>query len=125
MDSAPASTLHLVSWVTVVVGVVVGLASCVFVAWDMGHRQPQEMAVMRYVWPINALWGGVVIVGLYWKIGRMPATVASQSSPAQKAATKERPFWQKVAAGTFHCGADVRWPTWSVRFSFASCHLWC
>ncbi len=101
MDTAPASALHLLSWVMVAAG----LASCVFVVWDMGRRQPQEMAVMRYVWPINALWGGVVIVWLYWKIGRMPSPVTSQSSSAQKAATKERPFWQKVAAGTFHCGA--------------------
>jgi uncharacterized membrane protein len=50
-----SSTLfHLFSWLMVVLG----LASCIFVTFDIRRRQPQPMAVMRWVWPINALWAG-------------------------------------------------------------------
>ncbi len=101
MDAAPHSLLHPLSWVMVAIG----LASCGFVGWDLSRRQQQPMAVMRYVWPINALWGGVFGGWAYWMIGRMPPRGSAGASSNHRDAMKERPFWQKVLAGTFHCGA--------------------
>ena len=63
------------------------------------------MAVMNYVWPINALWGGVVVLWAYWSIGRMPLPGAPGSSGMRIAEEGSRPFWKKVVAGTLHCGA--------------------
>lgn len=99
MEVTPTPLLHIFSWMIVAIGI----ASSAFVAWDVSRRLPQDMAVMHYVWPINALWGGVLGVWAYWKIGRMPSRDASRSK--QKDTKKERPFWQKVLAGAFHCGA--------------------
>jgi hypothetical protein len=104
-----ANLLHILSWVMVLLG----LGCSAFVAGDLGQRQPQPMAVMRYVWPINALWGGIFGIWAYWAIGRMPA-LATGPAPSphdaggDKAMSPEgpvRPFWQSVVAGTFHCGA--------------------
>ena len=62
---------------------------------------------MRYVWPINALWGSVFGIWAYWKIGRMPPRAQSPShhNAVRMDRRQERPFWQKVVGGTFHCGA--------------------
>jgi len=104
-----ATWLHVLSWVMVALG----LASGAFVAWDLSRRQPPKMAVMRYVWPINALWGGVFGIWAYWQIGRMPArAVQPGASSARDRGERlgdsdgpKRPFWQKIVAAAFHCGA--------------------
>ncbi len=90
--------------------VVLGLASCGFVAWDLSRRQPQKMTVMVYVWPINALWGGLFGIWAYWKIGRMPARGEQQGSSkagedSGDSGKPQRAFWQKIVAAAFHCGA--------------------
>jgi hypothetical protein len=86
-----------------------GILSSAFLAWDIRRRAPQPMAVMRYVWPINALWGGVVMIWAYWTIGRMPSrapSVAARGAGAAQASKHEsHSYWQKVVAGTLHCGA--------------------
>lgn len=84
-----------------------GLGSCVLVAIDITRRAPQPMAVMRYVWPINALWAGLFGIWAYWLIGRTgtrPATPGVQMDVMQASRTS-RPHWQSIAAGTLHCGA--------------------
>ncbi len=98
---APTSFLHILAWVMVLLG----LGCSAFVAGDLGRRQPQPMAVMRYVWPINALWGGVFGIWAYWAIGRMPALETGGNDKAMSSEGPARPFWQSVIAGTFHCGA--------------------
>jgi len=61
------------------------------------------MTVMNLVWPINALWAGLIGVWAYWAIGRTSPRTAV--SPDKMMDMPERPFWQKVTAGTLHCGA--------------------
>jgi hypothetical protein len=107
------STLHYLSWLMVPLGI----ASCLLVAFDMRRRQPQAMAVMRLVWPINALWAGLFGVWAYWTIGRTGPRSAEQgsasASPGMPRGGMEtdagkpgsRAFWQSIVAGTFHCGA--------------------
>lgn len=101
MKTAPGSLLHILSWVMVAMG----FGCCAFLARDLSRRQPQPMTVMRYVWPINALWGGPLVLWAYWKIGRMPPPDSGHGSSSQKATMKERSLWQKVLTGTLHCGA--------------------
>ncbi len=103
-----SSAFHLLSWLAVLAG----LASCLFVIVDMRARQPQPMAVMRAVWPINAVWAGPFGIWAYWKIGRMGPVAhnsasASQTAPAKLGGMdmKPRAFWQSIVVGTFHCGA--------------------
>jgi len=101
-----AIVFHIISWLFVLVGI----ASAAVVAWDLTRRAPQAMTVMRYVCPINALWGGVFGMWAYWTIGRMPEREGPSGAPPESRMTKSsdkqpRPFWQQVLAGTFHCGA--------------------
>ena len=97
--SETAGVLHIVSWLWVLTGI----ASCLFVAVDIRRRQAQPMAVMNWVWPINALWGGLLGIWVYWAIGRTgPRAGAAKGAGMEMA---QRPFWQSVVAGTFHCGA--------------------
>ena len=91
--------------------VLAGVASSLFIVIDMRRRQPQLMAVMRAVWPINALWAGLFGIWAYWKIGRtapLPVrTPASSAAPTKTPSMGDTPraFWQSIVAGTFHCGA--------------------
>ena len=99
MMAIPSPLLAAISWLSVLLGI----GSSAFVALDLRRRQPQPMAVMNLVWPINALWAGLIGIWVYWAIGRTgPRTSAS---PDKMMDMPERPFWQKVAAGTLHCGA--------------------
>ena len=99
MSETAGGLLRTVSWFWVLAGI----ASCLFVSVDIRRRQPQPMAVMNWVWPINALWGGLLGIWVYCAIGRTgPRTTTPKSKSMDMA---PRPFWQSVVAGTFHCGA--------------------
>ncbi|MGB8771897.1 MAG: DUF4396 domain-containing protein [Candidatus Korobacteraceae bacterium] len=106
-----SSSFHLLSWLIVLAGI----SSSLFIVTDMRRRQPQAMSVMRAVWPINALWAGPFGIWAYWKIGRtgpLPPAAQKPISASQSASMKmdgmdkgPHAFWQKIVAGTFHCGA--------------------
>jgi len=85
--------------------VFLGLVSCAFVAIDIRRRRPLPMTVMRWVWPINALWAGPMGIWAYWAIGRTGPLSQQQSAPRTTMQMAPRPFWQRVVAGTLHCGA--------------------
>jgi hypothetical protein len=54
-------------------------------------RFPQPMAIMNWVWPITALYGGPIALWMYARLGRSP--------------TREKPFYSGVAVSATHCGA--------------------
>jgi Domain of unknown function (DUF4396) len=54
-------------------------------------RHPQAMAIMNWVWPITALYGGPPAVWMYVRLGRP--------------ASREKPFYSSVAVSATHCGA--------------------
>jgi len=90
----------LLSWLVVLAG----LASCLVVVIDIRRREPQPMAVMNWVWPINALWAGPLGILAYWTIGRTGPL--SNQAPSDKVMDMApRPFWQSIVSGTLHCGA--------------------
>ena len=61
-------------------------------------RRPQPMAIMNVVWPITALYGSVLGLWLYLRIGRAPPRDAGGDHQG------ERPFAEQVAISTAHCG---------------------
>ena len=67
-----------------------GLACALHMAWQM-KRNPPNMAVMRFVWPLCALFAGPLLILFYNRYARPDAG--------------EVPFAAKVAKGTLHCGA--------------------
>jgi len=98
--------MHPLAWTMVLLGI----ASAAIAAFEISRRAPQSMTVMGYVWPINALWAGVIGLWVYWKLGRMGpgSALPAMKMPGMnmKATGKPaRPFWQSVVTGTLHCGA--------------------
>jgi hypothetical protein len=77
--------LHVVAMASVATGLVCALA----IALDE-RRRPQTMGVMNAVWPLCALFGGLLWLAFYWRWGR---------------SDDEVPMAISVAKGTSHCGA--------------------
>ncbi|MDQ6649261.1 MAG: DUF4396 domain-containing protein [Actinomycetota bacterium] len=96
----PSSTLTTFAWIALALA----FASAAWIAFDLygrGHRQ--QMGVMEAVWPITALYFGLVAVVAYRRWGR-------PQSPAWRAKQyldqpPNLPWAASVATGVAHCGA--------------------
>jgi hypothetical protein len=73
-------------------------------------RHPQKMWIMNIVWPVTALYFGVVGVWAYYKIG-LPMRKGTQSETDGGQHTqnmeqaRKNPTWAQVAVSASHCGA--------------------
>lgn len=85
--------LHLLA----IVSLVLAGACALLIAFDE-TRRAQKMWIMYLVWPLSALFGGLLWLWLYWRHGRGPA-------PGSDAADGETPMRVAVAKGASHCGA--------------------
>jgi hypothetical protein len=141
--------LEILAWI----GLIVAFLCALFILWDIyiaGHRQ--KMTIMEAVWPITALYLGVVGVWAYWTMGRETSNSPEkeksqyrQSGPVQTSPTsqkdrenshshsnsKEKPFWQKVFVSVCHCGGgctlgDIigEWGIFLLGFTIAGSALW-
>ena len=95
--------LHILS----IIALILGAVCAVIVAVDE-WRHPQHMWIMNVVWPVTALFGGLIALAGYYSYGRlatdrkMRAAMEKNETPPSKART---PFPIMVAKGTSHCGA--------------------
>lgn len=67
-----------------------GVLCASYMAWQM-KRTPPKMAVMRFVWPLCALFAGPLLIWFYHRYAGMDSG--------------KTPYAAKVAKGTLHCGA--------------------
>lgn len=67
-----------------------GVLCAAYMAWEM-KRTPPKMAVMRFVWPLCALFAGPLLIWFYHHYAGMDSG--------------KTPYAAKVAKGTLHCGA--------------------
>ncbi len=81
-----------------VTSVVLGFVCSGLIAVDIARR-PQKMWIMNIVWPVNALFGTVLSLWLYFAWGRAPSPTEPNSSDG------EPPFSIMVAKGAAHCGS--------------------
>lgn len=97
----PSHMMFTVAWLALIVSFVCA-AYILFDIYGQGHRQ--RMGVMEAVWPVTALYFGVVAVVAYrrWGLRASPAWVDSQQ-PAELSERESR--WSSVATGVAHCGA--------------------
>ena len=86
-------------WLSIISVVSLAAAACCAgaVAIDIARGNRQHMAIMNVVWPVTALWSGVLGLWGYFRIGRR--------SPHLGAAGGSKPFWQAVAISASHWGA--------------------
>ncbi len=95
----PADAATFPDWVTAFawISLVIGFACAAWVWLDV-RRRPQRMSVMNVVWPVNMLFGGIVWLLVYLRIGRSAARGDDRPPP-------QRSMRQAVAISTNHCGA--------------------
>jgi hypothetical protein len=92
--------------VLAIVSLISGIAAAVVIAVDIARR-PQHMAVMNVVWPVTALYGGLLALWFYFRHGRAAKAAtppAMKHHPAAPAAASKS-FPVAVAIGDTHCGA--------------------
>jgi Domain of unknown function (DUF4396) len=87
--------LTLVAWVSLVVAAL----STLWITYDV-MRHPQKMGVMNLVWPITALYSGLLGLWAYLRMGRPSARDAGGSHDPD-----DEPFWQVAAKAATHCGS--------------------
>jgi hypothetical protein len=77
--------------------------SALLTAWAILDlkRRPPPMTVMKWVWPLTFLWGGVFALVMYLGFGRAPPPDSRHDGHHHG----QRPMWQSVALGATHCGA--------------------
>jgi hypothetical protein len=66
---------------------------------DIVRGRRQRMAIMNAVWPITALYMGIIGVWAYWRMGRAPLSKSGEQR------VRRKPVWQSVFVGSTHCGA--------------------
>lgn len=126
---------HLPAWLhpLALFTLALGLACFIYILLDQRQRPAPMMAIMRWVWPINALWAGPLAIWAYRHIGnggkpritsahamkmdmsagghemKMSMDMGAMKMNHMKMEHMEmgpkKPFWQSITAGTLHCGA--------------------
>lgn len=103
--------------------IIVGLISAIILIFDV-IKHPQQMKIMNAVWPINALWGGPLILWAYFTLGRhrkmamhmdmkkmnnMHDTAMHHDNMkmnmSQPNDSKYNKFWEGIVVDALHCGA--------------------
>ena len=92
----PPDWLEALAWASLVTAVASSIAIVVDIRIG-GYRQP--MGVMEWVWPITALYLGVLGLALYWRVGRRRTARYIDEHGAE-----ELPHWVRVGISSTHCG---------------------
>ena len=112
--------MHVPLWLTAlaVVSLVVAFVSAAYILWDIVRYQRQIMPVMKWVWPITALYLGPLAIWAYRTMGLTPKDC-------------EEPFWRYVFKGVTHCGGgctlgDIigEWVVFLFGWTIAGIALW-
>jgi hypothetical protein len=89
--------LHSISLAALAIG-----AACAIVLLTDLYYRPQPMWVMNAVWPVNALFGTVLTLWLYFRFARRPEKQSNEKNSHSGSST---PYPVMVAKGAMHCGA--------------------
>lgn len=100
-----------------IIWIIIGIISAIILIFDV-IKHPQQMKIMDAVWPINALWGGPLILWAYFTLGRhrkMHMNMSHMKMPMhdnmQMAMDhhndddKYNKFWEGIIVDALHCGA--------------------
>jgi hypothetical protein len=80
--------------VLAIVSLFVGFICAVWITIDE-IRHPQQMWIMNLVWPITALYGGLLALWFYYAYGQT----------ARQRVKQDPPYAIIVAKGALHCGS--------------------
>ena len=84
---------------------IVSALCAVWIIVDLLNGHKQHMMVMNFVWPVTALYAGLIGLWAYYRFGRVRAAAPTGSHAMHHDMGSDRPFWQSVALAASHCGA--------------------
>jgi len=98
-----AEWLKILAWLSLLSGV----ASAAVITWDLASGHKQHMWIMNIVWPLTALYSGVLGLWAYFRVGRLSSEAAHRAAQQrdEEPPGKSKPFWQAAALGATHCGS--------------------
>jgi putative flippase GtrA len=110
-----------------IAALLIALISALALLLDILLRKRQMMPVMKWVWPVTALYMGPFALWAYYSMQIAP-DVSQQGQQHQK---MQQPFWQIVFKGVTHCGAgctlgDIigEWAIFLFGVTLAGIALW-
>ncbi len=95
--------LHILS----IISLAIGFVSAAIIALDE-IRDPQHMWIMNIVWPVTALFAGLISLWGYFAYGRLASKSRVERAMAQDRDMPNKrltPFPVMVAKGAAHCGS--------------------
>ena len=132
-----------------VVWLILAFLSAGFIVVDLVANKPRLMPIMRWAWPITALYMGPPAIWAYWTMDRDAGKMAGGmghmaqqmthmaqhgKAPPQEPmpmAKQDQPFWQNTFKGTTHCGAGctlgdiiAEWIIFFAAWEFAGRAIW-
>ncbi len=84
-----------------VISLLTGGVCFLVIVIDILSGNKQKMMIMNFVYPITALYAGILALLFYFTIGRK---TVQKKEEEMKSMNKDKPFWQKVSIGALHCG---------------------
>jgi hypothetical protein len=84
-----------------IAALIIALISALVILLDILVRKRQMMRVMKWVWPVTALYMGPFAIWAYQAM-ELASASSQQNQQHQK---MQQPFWQIVFKGVTHCGA--------------------
>ena len=118
------------NWLTIIanVSLIAAFASALIILFDIfirGYRQ--KMFIMEWVWPITALYFGLLGLWAYWDMGRPSSKKQFKREGRNK---PQQPYWKTVFVGATHCGAGctlgdiiAEWGVFLTGFTLYSSNL--
>lgn len=85
----------------------VAVLCTLIVVIDIARGNWQHMWIMDVVWPLTALYSGPLGLWAYFRMGSLSTHHAMMQAKdrGMEPPGKTKPFWQKTAVGTTHCGS--------------------
>ena len=85
---------------------IIAVLCSIWIGIDILGGHPQKMKVMNIVWPVTALYSGLLGLWAYYRFGRRTPNHAVRNDNQKKTGEMKtnRPFWQSVALAASHCG---------------------
>ena len=117
-------------WLIIIADIflIAAFASAIAIILDIfvrGYRQ--KMSIMEWVWPITALYFGLIGLWAYWDIGR---SGSKKQMNREKDHKSQKPYWKTVFSGTTHCGGGctlgdiiAEWGVFLTGFTLYSSNL--
>lgn len=95
--------LTVLAWVSLALG---GICALIITADIIGNNR-QHMRIMNVVWPVTALYSGLLGLWAYWKVGRLSSRRATERAKkrGEPPPAMRKPFWQSAGVAATHCGS--------------------